>query len=338
LDIEYHFYITYIIALRAGFDIDSAYKIAYSSQYTDDNNTIYHINEGKADAYQNYISQTMNILKPKEELIRIHPVFHFFPGTANEILKCSTPRRDGKFHLLNTTPGNKNAQKLLKAALRSNNLCRIGIATHTFVDTYSHQNFVGMKDEFNAMKGFLEHLIPNIGHADAKHNPDRPALKWEDDKLSSGNKKIDNKARFLMASEHIFEMYRLYLKPKHPKKKLENEKVILKEELSKAIGGYDKKNEKKKNRISRYKKLIGDSIKDYDKKAWFKIAIQRKREEVIDNITDMRSHEWFFYWKYNYKKSDWYIFQEAVKANQKKGMEILKPLFDQIEVVKLGIW
>ncbi len=33
MDIEYHFYITYIIALRAGFDKNTAYKIAYSSQY-----------------------------------------------------------------------------------------------------------------------------------------------------------------------------------------------------------------------------------------------------------------------------------------------------------------
>ena len=71
MDIEYHFYITYIIALRAGFDKDSAHKIAYSSQYTDDNNSIYEINKSKRGAYKNYISQTHNILKPKKELIRI---------------------------------------------------------------------------------------------------------------------------------------------------------------------------------------------------------------------------------------------------------------------------
>jgi hypothetical protein len=38
MDIEFHYYMTYITALRAGFRVDDAYTIAYSSQY-DDNDT-----------------------------------------------------------------------------------------------------------------------------------------------------------------------------------------------------------------------------------------------------------------------------------------------------------
>jgi len=339
MDIEYHFYITYIIALRAGFDRDTAYKIAYSSQYTDDNNRELSINKDEQDEYEVYISQTMNILKPKEELIRIHPLFHFFSGTSNEILNCSPPRRDGKLHLLNTTPGNSNAQKLIKAALKSNNPCRIGIATHTFVDTYSHQNFAGIKDEFNGMSGFLEGLIPNIGHADAKHNPDRPALKWEDDRLSSTHKIIDNKARFLAASKHLYKLYRLHIKPKYSAKNLEREQTALQKEIDSAIGAYDKKNKRKETRIKRYKRLIGDDlVEDYNKNAWFKLAVQRKRERVIDNITDRISHEWSYHWKENYKKSDWYMFQEAVKAQQKKGEAILHPVFKQMEIASIKSW
>jgi hypothetical protein len=43
MDREFHSYMTYIIALRAGFETDDAYTIAYSSQYTDDNDTPYEI-------------------------------------------------------------------------------------------------------------------------------------------------------------------------------------------------------------------------------------------------------------------------------------------------------
>ncbi len=311
----------------------------YPCQYTDDNNRSYEINKGKRGSYKNYISQTYNILKPKKELIRIHPAFHFFPGTSNEILHYAAPRRDGKMHLLNTTPGNNNAQELMKTALKTNDPCRIGIATHTFADTYSHQNFAGIKEEFNAMKGFLEKLIPNVGHADAQHNPDLPALKWKDDRLNSKFRKIDNKERFLAATGHIFLLYCSHLKSQYPKKRLENEKNALQEEIRRAIGAYDKNNRKQEKRIDRYKRLIGhDLVEDYNKKSWFKIAVQRKRKEVIDYITDMKSTKYYYSWKENYADSNWYSFQEAVKAHQDKAMEILQPPIEQMEIAELEIW
>ncbi len=47
MDNEYHYYITYIIALRAGFERNDAFKIAYSSQYTDDNDKAFTVNNGQ---------------------------------------------------------------------------------------------------------------------------------------------------------------------------------------------------------------------------------------------------------------------------------------------------
>lgn len=96
MDIEFHYYMTYLIAVRAGFKVDDAYTIAYSSQYTDDNDNSYEILDDDF-PYKNYISQTMDITKPKEELLRIHPYFHFFPGNKKEIVSNSYPRKDGKF-------------------------------------------------------------------------------------------------------------------------------------------------------------------------------------------------------------------------------------------------
>ena len=76
MDIEFHYYMTYIIARRAGFSPNDSSVIAYSSQYTDDNTEHLYISQDTPDAYESYISQTVNILKPQKELMRIYPVFH----------------------------------------------------------------------------------------------------------------------------------------------------------------------------------------------------------------------------------------------------------------------
>ena len=61
MDKEFHFYITYIIAQRAGFTDENSYKITYSSQYTDDNKTKFFISGGDPDPFETYISQTIDI-------------------------------------------------------------------------------------------------------------------------------------------------------------------------------------------------------------------------------------------------------------------------------------
>ena len=173
MDIEFHYYMTYLTAARAGFAPPDAEIIAYSSQYVDENIHVLHIDRGKPTAYHNYITQTLNILKPKHELMRIYPIFHFIPGDPSA---PTAQRKDGRQHPLNTTPNSENANLIFDDALQSRNLYRIGIAAHSYMDTWAHQNFVGYYDSFNAMQGILNKTLPNIGHADAKHNPDWPAL------------------------------------------------------------------------------------------------------------------------------------------------------------------
>jgi len=323
MDIEFHYYITYVIALRAGFKTEDAYIIAYACQYVDDNNKIFEINRGKTGEYKNYISQTDNILKPKKKLMRIYPVFHFMPGLIQDITGDSARRCDGKLHLLNTTPDNQNAQRILQVAFDSHNLYRIGIATHTYSDTFAHQNFVGYYDAFNSMMGLLESATPDIGHADAKHKPDWPALSWKDERLVSTHAHIDNKKRFLEAAGKLFEGYHRCLattstgSPTIP----DQEDVVA--EIERAIGDYDETNEQKEKRITRYKALIGEDFVDYEEDAWFNEAVRRK----------IGFFKWNYQWKEHYQESHWYKFQEAVKAHQKIAKdEILKPIFDSMEL------
>ena len=81
MDKEFHYHITGIIARRAGFSVEEARTIAHASQLVDDNDTLCSIHdEDSGTEYEVYISQTMDILKPKRELMRIYPIFHFLPG------------------------------------------------------------------------------------------------------------------------------------------------------------------------------------------------------------------------------------------------------------------
>ncbi len=324
MDIEFHYYITYFIALRAGFGPDDAYVIAYASQYTDDNTTVYRIDKGGPGEYSNYISQTANILRPQKELMRIYPAFHFMPGTLGEIAGDSARRRDGKLHLMNTIPDSVNSRQLLQAALDSHDLYRIGIATHMYADTFAHQNFVGFKESFNGMKGLFEGIVPDIGHADAGYKPDRVSLSWKDPRLVPGHSRIDNKERFIEAARCIYQGYAGYLNAPPDSRKVAAQ-------LDKAIG---KHKDGKDGRIDRYKRLIGRGFVKYDKKDWFRGAVDRVSVEIpyTGGEDTVPRSETGYVWKGDYKGSRWYRFQEAVKAHQRLAMDtVIGPIFEAME-------
>jgi predicted GNAT family acetyltransferase len=46
MDIEFHYYMTHLIALRAGFKPDDAFVIACASQHTDENDEAHRIEGG----------------------------------------------------------------------------------------------------------------------------------------------------------------------------------------------------------------------------------------------------------------------------------------------------
>ena len=59
-------------------------------------------------------------------------------------------------------------------------LYRIGIATHSYVDTWAHQNFAGWYDYYNNVG--LDPK-PDIRHSDGEHHPDWINHSWVDDSL-----------------------------------------------------------------------------------------------------------------------------------------------------------
>ena len=332
MDIEFHYYMTHLIALRAGFKPDDALTVAYASQYTDDNQTSYQI-KGADVPYENLISQTVDITKPKEKHLRIYPAFHFCPGTRTEVFRLSPSRRDGKFHLLATIPNNKNARTIFDKALKSGDLYRIGIGTHMYADTFCHRDFAGWKDEFNWTRldgfagGLWSALGPAIGHALAMHCPDIPPLVWEDIRLTSRYREKKNKEQILSAAGNIWDFFCLNTKPA----KTSAIKKRLLGDLDSAIGEEVKEDTGilRKKRLENYKVLLGSEYKEYDKEHWFDAAVDRRIVAATIGTSDVR---YTCSWKDAHLKSDWYAFQEAVKAHQAAAFNVLGKIFKVIEI------
>ena len=80
MDIEFHYYMTFLIAAKAGFGQDEAYTIAYSSQYVDDNDMIFKINKDKAQYYKKLHQSNHEHSQTKIETLSDLSVISFYPG------------------------------------------------------------------------------------------------------------------------------------------------------------------------------------------------------------------------------------------------------------------
>ena len=312
MDIEFHYYLTGIIAHRAGFTTDEARIIAYSSQFVDDNHVILNVKEkGDGEVYSNYISQTMDILKPRRTLMRIYPVFHFVPGDP---MAPFARRRDGKMHILNTTPDGEIANLMVSEAFKALpelRPYRIGIATHAYVDTWAHQNFAGINDSFN---GDMLNPIPNIGHAENKNHPDWISHRWEDERLLESD--IDNNVRFISAAKTLFQKYCENLGHKASWSDLQKDLLLAVDRSKPGHHPYGQE-----GRLERYSQMA-EWLPPYDEDVWFDEAIDRKvvgledpHNEFLDRFTVLKDEYW---WKKEVEKEQthWFRFQEAVKGHQ----------------------
>lgn len=335
MDTEFHYWMTGLVAKRAGFNDEEAATIAYASEYVDENDINYSIKnrDGKVD-FSNFMSQTMNILKPKQELMRIYPIFHFVPGDP---LADTARRRDGKLHILNTTPDNYTANELLDAALKSSSdvrLYRIGVATHAYVDTWAHQNFIGWYDYFNNIG--LDPK-PDIGHADGEHHPDWVSHFWNDERLVISE--ISNRDRFIAAAAALFGKYCQHLSVTRNINNSGNWSS-LEQELLELMGPTytGDKPRYEKERLAAYRKRITWLEDDFDENRWFDAAIRtdirgiRDSKDGIGVRFNLLRDEYYWHDDDAKEKTDWYRFQVAVKEHERLALELLSPTF-----AKMGI-
>ena len=181
---DFHFYITYVLARKAGYSAGNAAMIAWADEYTDrqTDEDIYEVQTQcpKIDRWDD----------PQIQLTVLIP-FHFIPGNDEE-----WPWK--------TTQHSPRALKLVRAAEKSQDICRLGIALHALQDTFSHQGFSGWREKQNSCYPwyYLKSAIPNVGHAEMLAMPDMVDRVWYDPR---DKKKIDNRKRALAAAKATLE-------------------------------------------------------------------------------------------------------------------------------------
>jgi hypothetical protein len=214
---------------------------------------------------------------------------------------------------------------LLKDAIASGDLYRIGIAIHAFADTWSHQNFIGFEDKVNARKG-IGKIIPNIGHADFFHEPDKIHNEWKDARLGKRKSIINNDERFLDAAKQIFiYLYRFKNSDSDDDMAASKyEELNLEQQLRDAMDDSYFLGPDDKARIKAYGKICNElnlMKYQYHSNTWRYDAVEKK---------DMEFDLFDKYWaKNHFLESDWYKFQKAVITHRDYALDKFMPLFEK---------
>jgi hypothetical protein len=227
----------------------------------------------------------------------VYVPFHFLPGDNTVVINEET-------NLSSTTPNSKNAKILLENALKSDNPYQIGIALHTYADTWSHQNFTGIQEEWNSIYPWynvFKSFVPNIGHAEAGHSPDVISEKWTDHRFGES---IDNKKRAFAATNEIYKALR-------KKSGLGPTWTEIKSSYKQIINASDYDDRKTKiNDLMNNHNL--EAVPRYFKNEWIDAALDRSQEKIV--------------MKPNFKDTHWYLFQQAAKVHFSVVLNLTKEL------------
>lgn len=234
MQIDMHYYGTYVLARAAGLDREFATRVATAAQLVDDydKNMSEPLDDGSmllVHPSAHGVTDFKNLDTNDQRLVWVP--FHFLPGGIGDTffaqLDCRADSLVAGEMLDNTL---KYAEKGFFPEL-------VGVAAHVYADTWSHAGFSGIRNERNrismdsiqfdaelshsARKRIEDKLeqaqanfkanaadITGLGHAGVAECPDRPFLKWsyewEDQQEREQLVARNNPALFLSACEGLF--------------------------------------------------------------------------------------------------------------------------------------
>ena len=201
MNVEFHYYTTWFLAVKAGFNDSEAARLAWACQYTDHHNRTLVIQQAGGTLVS---SPTQNYLFWEDSVIHdAYLPFHFFPSLEEQ----PSLRVDGKTSTRDVRPNSRGVKTLLVEALKTRNLERIGIALHTFADSWAHQNFTAWAEDFNRLEANTR--LPAPGHTQAGWQPDEWLTDWNDPRLKVPQ--ISNLIRFLECAGKIYRYLCIFL-------------------------------------------------------------------------------------------------------------------------------
>lgn len=304
---DFHYNLIYAIATFTG--ANHADIIAVASQFVDDNNEGQFSIDGQPSLFPEkipanggyYYPIMTQSLSPKslDSYVQkyVYVPFHFIPGDNSMVI-------DNKKNPLSTTPASPNATAVLKKAFESDNPYQLGIALHTYADTWSHQNFTGLQEGWNSIYPWykvFKSMVPNIGHAEAGHSPDVISEEWSDHRIG---KKIKNSDRAFKATAEIYKAMR---------RKFGSGPfwTDLRKDFRRIINadGYDDRRRKIDDLLTA--NHFG-AVPRYSKNNWIDAAL-----DITDGQIVMRE---------GFEKTDWYHFHQAAKVQLALVLELTKTL------------
>lgn len=328
MQIDFHFYTIYGLARAAGFIPDNAFTIAYSSQHTDDAKYEHALEFQNGGRFQQVLTAHKFLdLKAldKKTCYRIWIPFHFLPGNLGVEF----------YERMVTRPGSTVAQRLIDDLLSSNSrpylLHRLGIILHCYADTWSHQNFLGLKRDLNDVKRLsvkdlektsfksflgklkedvLEYAAPKLGHAQAGTIPDEPYREWKYENYLGKKFDISNVERSLDAAQNCYQAILKFLR-EFPG--LSRNKPMPWHEITGKIRKLFETDADLEDRVRFWKDAISageltlkaegrDSNIDYDDREWFREAVK------VDKAPESNA---IYEWKQGFESSHWKYFHDA---------------------------
>lgn len=247
MQIDFHYYATYVMARSAGLNLESATRIATAAQFVDDNASPHDIefDDGSSlnvEATAHHVADIANLnVKDQRE---VWVPFHFLPGNVGESftekLIC---REDSEI-------ANQMLGHYLAESDKAYYLPLIGIMAHVYGDTFAHYGFSGVSSRRNRVESqsfrfrnsgdeveklcqlkqqnfisrFGKQIVRNIkshlaeeagalGHGAVLSYPDAPYLEWRFDYETyqgvapRSSGWRDNKASFLRYCKNIHALF-----------------------------------------------------------------------------------------------------------------------------------
>lgn len=349
MKIDFHYYTIKLLAEKAGFPAGEAQTIAYASQYVDDATEYRKIHlKTTPDLNFNFERldgeyfdpvctahkgvQLLNSFK-KSVQRKIYISFHFIP-----------PRMyngNGKYDF-HTIPDNNFINRYLSLCIkqlqdaepgsRTRKLIKLGIALHSYADTWAHQGFSGRHSArdndierisiYNDHKWmpiqFIEQLefnaMPDIGHAEAVHFPDESHLTWKYKYSKSKTEVIrDNTLIFLDAAQAIFRLL-CSIQNKEPA----NQWQALENKLLKCFRFKTKSLDEK---VAFIQKQFPSVEFDYNDTLWKKQALKKELTDSDKGIRIFSDRQ-----KPNFKEEElkWFYFHSEALEQRKFVMKHIK--------------
>jgi hypothetical protein len=239
MNIDFHYGVVYVVARLGGMPADDACVVAHACQYIDDATTAGLLLFKGGETYERFASaHSMHDYQNAENADNrlVWAPFHFLPANQGVTLEERAVCR----------PDSDIAREVVRRAIRGadavNALHRLGVTLHSYVDTWAHQGFSGIKSDVNRvhdleaedctatqwgerLKQFASHLLSEVetnvlsrifplGHGAALHYPDQPWAEWSYVDMNGTRVYRKNLPDFLVAADMACRAVRGFLSKK----------------------------------------------------------------------------------------------------------------------------